>query len=311
MLRLLTIDEQRTLHHRYRNSDLFRQWSGILCQLEREIGEMDAVSLWFQAERYLSRLREIMQYRDEEIPYIFNDLLQDCSTLDNNGKSINRSQEAAERSAITIMCVMLTSLMNAVEKGHEDEYFGNKAMCVAIVNLLRDNAYYSMLMNAFFGRDIGNDGQKVVIAPADPMNAEVALEAMDKTAKQELEEMREKVIGLTQRLQVLFREDWDVWKSLWNDICMDAELMQLLTATNPPKNEWGLNEKMVCNVIGIFIKVRGYKNCVSKANSLLAEPAKNRRDYITNYGRNGGSSAVFSDEQLTKIENIIQSKIIG
>ena len=307
MMKLLTADEQQSLHHRYRNSDLFRQWSGILCQLEREAGEMDAVSVWFHAERCLVRLREIQRYRDEEIPYILNDLLRDCMTFTKDGNAVSRSKEAAERSAVTIMCVMLTSLMNAAEKDHENEDFDNKAMCVAIDRQLQRNTYYVMLMNAFFSRDTGNDGRKVVIAPADPMNADTVLETMDETAKRDMEEMKEKVIGLTRRLGTLFKEDWNIWESVWSDICADADLMQLLAAKNPRDNAWGLNEKMVCNVIGIFLEIRGYKKVVSKVNGLLS-PDKNRREYITNYGRNGGSSAVFSNEQRTRVETIIRSK---
>ena len=72
MLELLSVTEQHRLHHRYRNSGLFRQWSGILCQLEREVGEMDAVNLWLLAEKCLQRLREIQKYRDEEIPYRYD-----------------------------------------------------------------------------------------------------------------------------------------------------------------------------------------------------------------------------------------------
>ena len=118
MLKLLSEKEQKNIHHRYRNSDLFRQWSGILCQLEREAGEMDAVSLWFYAESYLQRLRNLQQYRDEDIPYIYNELIERCRVFVRGTESIDRTLDEAEHSAITVMCVMLTSLMNAVEKGY-------------------------------------------------------------------------------------------------------------------------------------------------------------------------------------------------
>ena len=307
MLKLLSVAERRKLHHRYRNSDLFRQWSGILCQLEREVGEMDAVTLWLLSEKCLQRLREIKQYRDEDIPYIYNELMTLCATFHKGDETIKRSQEEAERSAVTVMCVMLTSLMNAVEKGHETEDFDNKAMCVAIDRLLQRKTYYAMLMNAFFSRKTGNDGKKVVIAPCDPMAAASILESMDEAAKQEMEDMKRSVLDITNGLRVYFKQNWDAWTSIWNDICMDVELMQLLSTKDPSKNDWGLNEKMICNVIGMFLEAFDYKNHVSKVNDVMA-PKKNRRDYISNHGKNGGSSAVFSDEQHTKVENIINSK---
>lgn len=307
MLELLSVTEQCRLHHRYRNSDLFRQWSGILCQLEREAGEMDAINLWHLAEKCLQRLRDLTQYRDEDIPYIYNDLITLCAVFQKDGKTIERSTEKAERSAVTVMCVMLTSLMNAVEKGHETEDFDNKAMCVAIDRLLQRNTYYTMLMNAFFSRETGNDGKKVVITPCDPMAAASVLESMDEAAKQEMADMKRRVLEITSGLRVYFKQDWDVWTSVWNDICLDVELMQLLSSENPRKNAWGLNEKMICNVIGMFWEAFEYTHPIIKINGALS-PTKNRRDYISNHGKNGGSSAVFSDEQHTKVENIIISK---
>ena len=311
MISLLSDIERQSLHHRYRNSDLFRQWSAILCQLERDAGEMDAVSLWYLAEKCLNRLRDIQRYRDEEIPYIYNDLISECSVFSKGKGVINRSPEAAERSAVVVMCVMLTSLMNAVEKGHEYEDFDNKAMCVAIDRLLQNHPYYTMLMNVFFNRDTGNDGNKVVITPSDPMENSAILGSMDEIAKQDMEAMKTRVLELTQKLKVYFKDKWNAWVSIWDEICKNTELMQLLSSVDPKRNAWGLNEKMICNVLGIFLELnKDIELAISSANNSLA-PKKNRRDYITSHGRNGGSSAVFSEEQHTRIENIIKNKVNG
>jgi len=307
MIKILSEEDQIKLHHRYRNSDLFRQWSGILCELEMENKEIDAITLWYYADKCLARLREIKKYRDEEIPYIFRDMIKICGAVERSGEKINRHPDKAERSAITIMCIMLTSLMNAVEKGHENEDFDNKAMCVAIDRLLHQNSYYEFLMEEFFSRKIGNDGKKVVIRPCDPMNEASIIENMDETAKQEMEKMKNKVLNITNGLRVYFKNDWDAWISVWGDICLDTELMQLLSTIDPKDNKWQLNEKMICNVIGMFLEKFEYKKHVSKVNNVLA-PEKNRRDYISNHGKNGGSSAVFSEEQHSKVESIIISK---
>ena len=307
MIKILSKEDHIKFHHRYRNSDLFRQWSGILCELERVAQEIDAITLWFYADKCLARLREIKIYRDEEIPYIFRDMIKDCGAVERNGEKINRHPDKAERSVVTIMCIMLTSLMNAVEEGHEDEDFNNKAMCVAIDRLLHQNSYYQFLMEVFFNRKIGNDGKKVVIKPCDPMNEASILMNMDETEKEEMETMKNKVLNITNGLRVYLKNDWDAWVSIWDEIFLDSDLFTLLTTKNPSDNEWELNEKMICDVIGIFLEKFDYKKHVSKVNNVLA-PIKNQRDYISNHGRNGGSSAVFSDEQHTKVENIIISK---
>ncbi len=310
MIKLLSETEQKRIHHRYRNNDLFRQWSGILCQLEREAGEMDAVSLWYHAERYLQRLRNLQQYRDEEIPYIYNDLFTQCSIFAKGTEEISRNKDEAQRTAITIMCVILTSLMNAVEKGYENEDFNNKPMCVAIVRLLQENRYYTMLMNAFFGRKTGNDGKKVVITPSDPMLEKTISEDMDDEAKQDIEQVVETVVSRTQRLKVLFNEYWDAWKPLWYDICSDSEMILIINNKEPRTTDWGINQKMVCNVVGMFRDMTiESKVSYIKINKMLC--STNVRSYISNHADYTGSNSVFNSEQHDRIKQLIEKHILS
>lgn len=310
MFKLLSETDKKQFHHYYRNSDLFRQWSGILCQLEREIGEMDAVSLWFLAERNLQRLRNLQQYRDEDIPYIYNELIDICRVFVRGTETIERTQDEAERSAITVMCVILTSLMNAVEKGHEDEDFDNKAMCVAIARLLQENKYFNMLMDTFFARKTGNDGLKVVITPSDPMLEKTVLENMDEEAKKDIKQMVANVIDHTQGLKTLFNNYWEVWKLLWKDICSDSEMIQLLKNIEPRGNEWGFNQKMVCNVIGIFkentIKADVSFNAIN--NDLCST---NVRSYLSKHAEYNGSNSVFNREQHDFIKKLIEKQVLS
>ncbi len=309
MLKILSEKEQKQFHHRYRNNDLFRQWSGILCQLEREAGEMDAVSLWFLAESCLQRLRNLQQYRDEDIPYIYNELIDKCSVFVRGAESIERSQDEAERSAITVMCVMLTSLMNAVEKGHEDEEFDNKAMCVAIARLLQENGYYTMLMHAFFARKTGNDGKKVIITPSDPMKERTILEHMDEEAKREIDQMVKTVIVRTQGLKTLFSKYWTVWQPLWHDICSDSEMILMMKKKEPRTSDWDINQKMVCNVVGMFKSYAKLTESVQKINDLLC--SQNMRSYISNHVDFGSANTVFTSEQHDRIKKMIEKYVLS
>ena len=54
-MKILTPDEQRTLHHRYKLNDLYRQWSPILAALQRQYGEADAQTLWHVSEQQIVR----------------------------------------------------------------------------------------------------------------------------------------------------------------------------------------------------------------------------------------------------------------
>lgn len=309
MLKLLSETGQKQFHHRYRNSDLFRQWSGILCQLEREAGEMDTVSLWFLAESCLQRLRNLQQYRDEDIPYIYNELIEKCRVFIRDTENIERSQDEAERSAITVMCVMLTSLMNAVEKGHEDEDFDNKAMCVAIARLLHANSYYTMLMDTFFARKTGNDGKKVIITPSDPMLQRTILEDMDDEAKMEIEQMVKTVISHTQGLRTLLGKYWTVWQPLWHDICTDSEMILMMKNKEPRTTEWGINQKMVLNVVGMFKNYAKLTESVQNINNLLC--SQNMRSYISNHADFGSSNTVFTSDQHDRIKQLIEKHVLS
>ena len=77
MIKQLSREEQDRLHHRYRESDLFRQWSPLLCRLEWELQELDGISLWWEADKALQQLRQTQKNRDEMIPHIFRRLLSD------------------------------------------------------------------------------------------------------------------------------------------------------------------------------------------------------------------------------------------
>lgn len=158
LFQTLNEEELTSFRDRYRNNDLFRHWSPILCQLERECGGRDAISLWGCSEQCLNRLRQVSQYRETEIDYILRQLLQETDVT----------------TAVTVICVVLTRLMNAVEKGHEDETFDNEPMCIAIMNVMTKNRVYKpiydAITNLFFGRKNGFDGSPVVIQPSDPMN---------------------------------------------------------------------------------------------------------------------------------------------
>ena len=73
MVKQLTTEEQRSLHHRYKQSDLYRQWLPILAMLQRDYGEMDGITLWYLAERQIVRLRSEMSFESRRFrPFTMN-----------------------------------------------------------------------------------------------------------------------------------------------------------------------------------------------------------------------------------------------
>lgn len=298
-MRLLSPTDRNTLHHRYVQSDLYRQWAPILSMLQRKFDEADPASLWYVVERQIVRLRGVQSFREQDIATIYSELLSDCQKFDESP----RTKEQAQRTASTVMCIVLTMLMNAVEKGHEEERFDNEPMCMAVLDIFVSDTYFQSLMNLFFKRNTGYDGQKVVIAPGDPMLEKTLYESMDDVAKEEIGQMVKTVVSHTQGLATVFKSNWTHWEPLWKDILADTQMLLMIKNVEPQRNDWGFNQKMVCNVVGMFRDKIGLSDSIKALNDAICN--KNVRSYISNHADYDGSDSVFSREQHDIIFQLI------
>lgn len=304
-MKLLTKDEQRTLHHRYKLNDLYRQWSPILSMLQRKYDEVDMVTLWYVVEQQIVRLRGEQSFREQEIAPIYSDLLTDCLTIGGD----TRTKEQSQQTAATVMCVVLTMLINAVEKGHEDESFDNEPMCLAILDIFINDAFFQGLINLFFKRNTGYDGQKVIITPCDPMIEKTLTESMDEVALEEIDRMVENVMTHTQGLKTLLKDYWNVWKPLWKDILTDDQFMLKMKNEEPNRTDWGMNQKMVYNVVGMFRDRAKLTDAVATFNNAMS--SINRRSYISNHAYYGNSDCVFTQEQHNRIISLIDNRLLA
>ena len=304
-MRLLSPTDRNTLYHRYVQSDLYRQWAPILSMLQRKFDEADPASLWYVAERQIVRLRGEQSFREQDIAPIYSELLSDCQKFDES----TRSKEQARRTASTVMCIVLTMLMNAVEKGHEEERFDNEPMCMAVLDILVSDTYFQGLMNLFFKRNTGYDGQKVVIAPGDPMLEKTLFESMDEVAKEEIGQMAKTVVSHTQGLAAVFKSNWTHWEPLWKDILADTQMLQMIKNVEPQRNEWGFNQKMVCNVVGMFRNKIGLSVSDKALNDAIC--TKNVRSYISKHADYDGNDSVFSREQHERIFQLIDKDALS
>ena len=305
MIKQLSKEEQDSLHLRYRNNELFRHWSPLLCRMEWQMQELDPITLWYEAEKVILKLRNEKDNRDEMIQYAFRGLMKDFRSIeDEYGEKRIRSIEQAECSAVTVMAIVLTQLMNAVEKGHEDEVFANQPMCVAITAWLRSHPHFQYLMKDFFDRKKGYDGKKVVFTPSDPMDIEAQLASMAEELRKDIQDVMQMVMKYTSNLQQSFGDYWDIWKHLWLEVCTDHELFKILKEVNPNKNEWGINQKMICNIIGIFCATVELEIAMSEVNRLLT--SKQISSYLRNHAAYGNLDCVLSKQQHKKIEDTIK-----
>lgn len=286
-IKRLTDEERRTCHGLFRRNDLFRHWIPILSEIEKDVTHTDAISLWYNANEVLRLLRAEAAFRDEQIVFIHSEM----------------ARSGGGHCLTCIMAIVLTCLMNAAEEGHEEEDMPNDAVCIAIMRIYEGDKLFDALLEEFFRRRIGNDGKRVVITPSDPMTQSTSLDDMDMVAKREVETYRDKVLELTKGLRAHFT-DWDSWQGLWTQICMDAELVNLLKKIEPRNNDWGLNQKMICNVTGIFNEVCRISAPIKAVNGALS--AKQLSSYIANHRSFGTNDTAVSQEQHGKIKRLIK-----
>lgn len=102
-------------------------------------------------------VKELVRQLQKLVPGI---VIIEEDTQQDGKATLIRTDEQAELSAVTVMCVLMSRLMNAVEEGHEDEDFENLPMCIAIANILRNHPHFQLLNERFFKRKLGNDGKK-------------------------------------------------------------------------------------------------------------------------------------------------------
>jgi len=288
---LLRKEEQEALRHRYLNDDLFRQWSFVLSHWERSFQEANPVSVWYVTDNLIQRLHDAGEHSDAVVPFLYTELLN----------------THGEMTAITVMTVLFTRLANTAESADASDDNPHKPLCIAILREINNKPLFEKLITEFEAQKLDNRGQNVFIQSTDPMDIEASKNSMDEIAKKENEALVKWVIQKTKGLKsILNQEHWDCWESIWIDICNDSELLLKLKEKNNPRgSDWAVNEKMVFNVLGIFLDIFEYKNTDIKANNAIS--SSNKRDYITNHGYKNGSSTVLKTMEIhDKVESIVK-----
>ena len=87
---------------------------------------------------------------------------------------------------------------------------------------------------------------------------------------------------------------------------MDLELLEKLKVVNPGNNEWGMNQKLLCNIIGLFRDAMEINVSWNAVNTALSE--KQLRSYLRNHTDYRGSDADLNAEQHRRIVAMIPKK---
>ena len=246
---------------------------------------IDAISVWYNAGQVLQRLRSVMNHRDTEINFLIDEMERD-----NDAKVLT-----------PVMFLVFIRLANAAETG--TERISNDPICMAILKIHGNDKLFLKLMEMFFRNKTGNDGKKVVITPSDPMKQEMTLDDMDDISKGEVQAYVNKVMEKTQGLKMYFK-DWNEWEKLWESICMDVELLNLLKKKSPRTEACNMNMKMVCNVVGMYAGAKLKDVATTSLNDAFRE--NNMRSYINNHCAYNTPDTALSKEQHERIMKMMQ-----
>ncbi len=301
--------------HRYLGDDLFRTWAETLSLLERK-GNLHPVEIWNEAENLRIQLSEITEHRDTLMHFFMADLIKKYRFFQEKEGLTERCETEATATALCVMTVLFTQLCDA---GEDTEHHPYKAMCRALADILTNpqyGEYPERLIKAFTRKRNDNEGNKIILPVTDYMQMENQLERMDEMAREEIETVAREVLEQTKGIKALCRIDWDIYESIWRDICAENGMMELLKNVKPRGNKWGKNLILVCNVLGLM---KGMYIEDDKKNDTLIEDnvskirdaieGKPHRDYIAKCKDFGGSHCVFTKNQCTRIEKIISNRL--
>ena len=209
-----------SLRARYRGDDLFRTWARPLCQLENQLGELNAVEVWSETEMLRQRLADVNEHPDAEAEFFYGQL---------------KSRHQSGRTAIVILAVLFTQMADAAPDDDAAERNPNRAVCSVLAHVLmapEHRAFAEKLIHVFKSRRYDNEGRKIVLPVTDYMDLRSPLQLMDDAAKASVEACVGAILELTQGLKRMLTVSWEVYASVWRDICAMEEVCLLMSRSS-------------------------------------------------------------------------------
>lgn len=296
-------DDQKldSLRVRYRGDDLFRTWARPLCQLEDQLGELNAVEVWSETEMLRQRLADVNDHPDAEAEFMYGQL---------------KSRHQSGRTAIIILTVLFTQMSDAAPDEEEDaaERNPNRAVCNVLAHVLtapKHRAFAEKLINVFKRRRYDNEGHKIVLPVTDYMDVKSPLQLMDDAAKASVETCVGEILDRTQGVRRMLAVTWEVYAAVWRDICAMQEVGQLIGKKEPRNNSWGKNLKLVANVLGMMRDIKCGARMLIDGSVAAVDNVfdSNMRAYISNHADFGSSNTPLTKELHTRIKRLIETRI--
>ena len=276
---ILTEAQEEKLRDAYRKEPLFRALSAMLNhqRLKKSICISDT-AVWHLTMRIYDELNRYDSYQSLEISRIH------CELRERFEAQYPNDEPLARRTVTAVLFVLLVQLAKADPTNADPSIRAlQRAVAIELTHTDRETYRYTIELRRQLEQcRTDNIGQPVSVEPKSYLTQRPTDEA---------QRMVERILQLTEPLRDTLRIDWANYVTLWQRICADRELLQKLTQVSPRNNHWGLNMKLVLNVVGM-LKATARSNPNDASTRTLADilGVSNKRRHIDSPKPKSGSS---------------------
>lgn len=271
-------------------------------EVERELDQPAPEEIWQLTERLHVRLRELGEDAPYEIDYVFRDLYEPLI-----GGDVTKGE--AMFTAVVVSTVLLSQLCASRPQLGENP---NRASCRALARILTQDLYLpvcSTLLDMLRQERIDLNGNKVIVPVTNYLDEAESCKFLSASTRKAIDKEVDGVWEKTQRLNGLFTGGYtqDYYKNVWRRILAMPDMLLRIKEVSPHKNEWGMNMKMVANVVGMMIAANVLENNTQHVTDMIG--VQKMRNYIRCHAdyRPAGSSSVFTQEEHRMVMKVIKS----
>ena len=304
------------LRHLYSEDKLFQTFTPVLCELQLTRGELDPAILWHEVEILREKLK-VANHPETEIYYLIGFLKEHLAyEISVDGNTRLRSDQQIVESMLIILLLLMFQLTDATPASNQLDKNPNNLACRALAHVLTNpdfDWYIKPMKRNLTLKQTDLLGNPIILPVVDYMKAKISLDAMDEIAKNKYDRIIHNIDELSKGLYPkLLHISNDLYVTIWKNICLRADLMQLMSKKSPRTYDMDFNIKMFCNVLGIlqYTKIDSGKSVldtnVQEVNNAIAE--KNYRNYITYYNQ-CDSNCAYTKDQFKNIQQIIKETL--
>ncbi len=266
-------------------------------EVERELNQPAPEEIWHLTEKLHVRLRELGEDAPYEIDYVFRDLYEPLM-----GGDVTKGD--AMFTAVVVSTVLLSQL--CASRPHIGEN-PNRASCRALARILTQDLYLPVcgtLLDMLKKEKIDLNGNKVIVPVTNYLDEAESSKTLSASTRKEIDQMVTIIMDKTKGLHPMMCLDDEQIRQLWVKILSMPDMLTRIKDVSPNKNTWGMNLKMVANVIGMLMLHGKMENNANKATDLLG--MSNARNYIRNHADHSGSGSAFKEDEHRRISAMVK-----